>query len=166
MEPLRRRLLRQYRAVAQICQFAQAADGDASFLREARHCPGQSRRGNRRRHHHGQCRQCGDARCREPHDAHLQRLGRPPCRSRHHQLHGRLQRPASGKDVPAQRYRRIRGYPDRYRRGGEIDGHVEIFEHDRGLCDALPVVQRCGSDLPACGIRTALGIGRDGEDAL
>ncbi len=54
------------------------------------------------RRHREECRQRGDARCGEPHDADLQRLGRPPRRRRHHQLHGRLQRPASGKDVPAE----------------------------------------------------------------
>ena len=47
-----------------------------------------------------------------------------------------------------------------------IDSHVEVFEYDRCERYALFMVQCRGSDLPACIVRTALGIGRDGEDAL
>ena len=45
VEPLRRRLLRQYRAVAQICQFAQVAHGHAFVVCEVRRRPCEGRRG-------------------------------------------------------------------------------------------------------------------------
>ena len=90
-------------------------------------------------------------------DADLQRLGRPPRRRRHSLLHDRLRRPASRKDVPAQRQGRLRGHPHRHRRHEQIAGAGQVFEHDHYQFDALPVDQRGGGGFPQGRIRAALG---------
>ena len=147
-------LLRRHPEMDQVREFAETAHGDAAVVCEAGNLEGEGRRGDSRRGDHGQRRQCDDARPGEPHGADLQRLGRPPRGGRHHQLHERLQRPAPCGDVHAgdvEQEERLLRHPRGHRPAGQVDDGQCLLEPDREQFFALPVVQRCGGDVPARG---------------